>query len=145
MQAAIIAVACLLLSAACSRPTPPPEAFATEEECAALVLVAKQELKLHKANQPLLHGMDRQDWAPTCDWEAASINFLDTRDAVGFSGIGVRGPDVTFYRPKLDRGGAVITVETVDDIGEEITTCKLRRYGANFSVAECKVSYVTPM
>jgi hypothetical protein len=142
----ILSVAALPLPGACARGADvEPVTLASADECGALITVARQQLKLTGKRTALLHGMGRTDWRPDCDWKSAGINFQDYRKAVGYGGIGMRGPEVTFYRPKFDSDGVVVQVETLDDISEDVTTCRLSRYGAGFHLSSCKESYVDPM
>jgi hypothetical protein len=138
--------AILLLAGACNPgPSPEPAALATADECGALITVARQQLKLTDNRTALLHGMDRKDWRPDCDWKSAGVNFEDYRKAVGYGGIGMRGPEVTFYRPKFDSDGVVVQFERLGDISEDVFTCRLSRYGADFHISSCKGSHVDPM
>src|SRR5262245_56964927 len=117
MRIVLIASAAIsLLAGACNRDAAvEPTRLATDDACGALITVVNERLKLTGDRVALLHGMERKDWRPDCDWETAGINFKDARKTAGFGNMTVITSEVTFYRPKFDSYGVVVQFERLTD------------------------------
>ena len=139
-------IAISLLAAACERgKSTEPVRLATADECGALLVIAKEKLKLTGNQTALIHGLGRKDWRPDCDWQTAGINFKDARTTAGYGNMTMIASEITFYRPKFDSDGVIVQYERLTDISEDVFTCRLSRYGTGFVISSCTESFVDPM
>jgi len=137
-----------LSTAACDElqmmPTP---AAASVEECAAMMLVATEALKLQKRGLVVLDGVTRFDWTPAgCDWASANLAFRDFRSpGYSYANIGNYAPEINFAQPKITPEGIIVQVAETDDFEEKIVTCRVTQYRSKLFLGKCDEHLADPM
>lgn len=138
----------VLIATGCDEfPLNAPPAAATAEECAAIILVAKQKLRLPQRGLAVLDGVTRFDWTPAgCDWAAAGLAFRDFRSlGYSYSNIGNPAPEINFSQPQLDSDGIIVRVAETTDFEEMITTCRVSRFQGALHLGKCDQGLADPM
>ena len=144
-MAAMLASGCdVLIRKEAAAEAKAPVALASKKECAAMMVVARDKLRLHTRPPNWLNGMDRNDWRPDCDWKSRGIKWQNETYKPGWNTV-ASGSEYTFHRPKFGSEGATVVVEEIDGGGHEtLMTCRLSGYDVQWSLRDCKDNDIMP-